>query len=96
MEEVVTLQILGQNLRIKSSEGEETIKRAASYLENKIEDVRNTSGTVDSLRLLLFAALHIADESLNAKDELIRLEEEVSSATARMHDVLADSMADIV
>jgi len=96
VEEAVKLHILGQNLRIKSTEGEETIKRAAACLEKKLDDVRNSSGAVDSLRLLLFAALRITDESLRAKDELARLEEEASSITARMYNMLADSMADSI
>jgi len=94
VDEVVNLQILGQNLQIKSPEGEETIKRAAACLEKKIEDARTASGAVDSLRLLLFAALRITDESLRAKDELTRLEEEICSAAARMHGMLANSLVD--
>lgn len=88
MEGVVSLNILGQDILVKSPEGEEAARRVASHLEEKIEEVRKTTGTAGSLRLLLYAALQMADENVRVKDELSRLEEKVESVSSRILEII--------
>ncbi len=84
MEDIINLNILGQSLAVKSHDGEEAVRKVASCLEEKIEQVRKDTGISDTLRLLLCTALQVAEENLRVKGELSRLEEEVESASARM------------
>ena len=86
--EPVSVTILGQNILVKSREGEEAVRRVAASLEERIEDIRKASGTADTLRLLLYAAFQMADENVKIKDNLSRLEEEVDASTTRMLEEL--------
>ena len=86
--EPVSVTILGQNILVKSREGEEAVRNVAASLEEKIEDIRKASGSADTQRLLLYAAFQMADENVRIKDSLSKLEEEVDASTTRMLDVL--------
>ena len=84
MEEPVGITILGQKLLIKSSHGEAAVRRVAESLEEKVFAVRTSGVTVDSMRMLLYAAFQLTDENMRMKEELGNLEERVSSAVGRM------------
>ena len=86
--EPVSVTILGQTIFVKSQEGEEAVRRVTANLEERIEDIRKASGTVDTLRLLLYAACQMADENVKIKGDLSRLEEEVDVSTTRMLEEL--------
>lgn len=88
MEKLVELNILGQNLAVKSRDGEEAVRRAASYLEEKLDEVRQSAATADSLRVLLYAAFKMADENIKIKEDMGRMEEEVESASSRMLKII--------
>ncbi len=86
--EPVSVTILGQNILVKSQVGEEAVRKVAASLEERIEEIRKTSGSADTQRLLLYAAFQMADENVRIKDSLSKLEEEVDASTTRMLDVL--------
>lgn len=88
MEEPVSIHILGQTLLVKTSHGEDVVRRVASHLEERIDEVRKTGITADSLRLLLYVAFQMADENLRAEDERSRLEDAVEEASSRMLEVI--------
>lgn len=88
MEEPVSIHILGQNLLVKTSHGEDAVRRVASHLEERISEVRETGITADSLRLLLYVAFQMADENLRAEDERCKLEEVVEEASSRMLEII--------
>ncbi len=80
----MTLNILGQDISIRSPEGEEAVRKVASYLEERIEGVRKQTGVAGSLRLLLYTAFQMADENMKVKEELSRLEEEIEAVSSRL------------
>lgn len=88
MEEPVSINILGQTLLVKTPEGEDAVRRVASHLEERIEEVRKTGITADSLRLLLYVAFRMADENLRAEDEIGTLAKAVEEATGRMLEII--------
>lgn len=88
MGDLVEFQILGQRLAVKSFESEEGVKKVASYLEEMIDQVRQTTGAAGSHRLLLYAAFQMANENLQMKDRLKRFEEEV--------DILSSSVLEMI
>ena len=88
MDEPVVINILGQNLSVKSPDGEAAVKRTASYLENRIEEVQLTTCTADTVKLLLFTALNLADENIKVREELNNLEVEVESISSKILDLV--------
>ena len=88
MGETVSINILGQTLLVKSTESEDLVRRVASHLEERIEEVRKTGITADTLRLLLYAAFQMADENLRAEDERSKMEAAVEEASSRMLEII--------
>lgn len=72
----VRVQIFDQeyHLRVDSDADAERIMRAARYVDSKIRAVAAKSRDVDSMRLAVLAALHVADEyqTLEARYESLR------------------------
>ena len=84
MGNLVEFEILGQSLAVKSGESDESVKKVASYLEERIEQVKETTGVAGSHRLLLYTAFQMANENLKVKDELKKLEEEVDTVSSNV------------
>ncbi|MBI3399468.1 MAG: cell division protein ZapA [Deltaproteobacteria bacterium] len=70
----VEVNILEQKLLVKSEDGEEHVKKIADYLNSKIEEVKQKSKAVSTLNVALLAAMNIADDYLETKEKLIKLE----------------------
>ena len=88
MEKPVTINIMGQNLQVRTSGGEGSVRCAASRLEEKIEMVAQSGVTADSLRLLIYAAIQLAGENIKIEEEINKLESEVDLASSRMLEVI--------
>jgi cell division protein ZapA len=59
----VTVTVNGQHFRVTCGEGEEErIQKLADYINSKIRDLVASMGQVGEARLLLLAALILADE----------------------------------
>lgn len=84
LKKVAELKIQGHRLSIKSDEGEEYIRAVETYLNNKIEEVKQNTKAVSSLDLALLAALNITGEVIKTKETLERL--------GRKSDELADDI----
>lgn len=70
------------HLRPGADSDEEQIARAASYVDSKIRAMAAKTRDVDSLRLVVLAALHIADEyhTLQGRYDALRAAVEQKSA----------------
>ena len=73
MKQAAELKIYGHRLVVKSEEGEEHIRAIENYLNNKIEEVKETTKAVSTLDLALLAALNITGEVIKTKETLERL-----------------------
>lgn len=73
MKRVVELKINGHRLAVKSDEGEGHIRAVEEYLNNKIEEVKETTKAVSTLDLALLAALNITGEVIKTKETLEKL-----------------------
>ncbi len=87
----VRVEIFDQvyHLRVKDSSDAEQIEKAAQYVDTKIRAVAANTRDVDSLRLAVLAALHIADElkALESRyEEVVASVERRSNALGRLLD----------
>jgi cell division protein ZapA len=66
---VIPVEIQGQRYPIRSSLEPEYVARLAVYVDKKIRVAADSTPTGDSLRLVVLAALNIADELFRCRDE---------------------------
>ena len=66
--EAVTIQIRGQEFRIRTDGESEALQRVASYLNETMAMVEQQTGTVDSLDLALLSALNLARELVDLRE----------------------------
>lgn len=88
MDKAVCISLLGQKLYIKSDENENAVRETAAFLESEIEEIRQSSEVVDSMRVLLYTAFKIADDNLRLKSRLSNLEQEVETSSSRMLEII--------
>jgi cell division protein ZapA len=66
----IELAVAGRVFRVRCPGNEETrLRKAAELVERKIADLRARGGIVDSGRLALLAALHLAHELLVREED---------------------------
>ena len=85
----VTVEVNGRSYAVACDDGQEPrIRRLAQYVDAKVADFLSSVGQVGEARLLLLAALVIADELSDARDAL---ERELN----RAHSANAEARADV-
>jgi cell division protein ZapA len=65
---VVAVEILGQQYPIRSTLPESYVADLAAYVDEKIRSAADVAPTTDTVRLVVLAALNIADECFHALD----------------------------
>ena len=65
---MVSVQLRGQEFRIRSSGDEALLQRVAGYLDDTMSDVEARTGTVDSLDVALLTALNLARELVEIRE----------------------------
>ncbi|MBM4137703.1 MAG: cell division protein ZapA [Nitrospira sp.] len=65
----VEVYILGQKYTIKGDAPEEHIRKLASYVDEKLKEVYNSSSNIAPVKASILAALNIADELFKLKNE---------------------------
>ena len=79
----VTVPVNGRSFAITCDDGQEPrIRRLAQYVDAKVAGFVSSVGQVGEARLLLLAALVIADELSDARDELQHQSNRADDATA--------------
>ncbi len=65
---VVSVEILGQQYPIRSTLDQAYVSHLAAYVDEKIRSAADVTPTTDTVRLVVLAALNIADECFRALD----------------------------
>jgi cell division protein ZapA len=76
----VTVTINGRQYRMACEDGQEDhLAELASGLNERVEQLRGSFGEIGDNRLVVMAALMVADELSEMKERIRRLEEEIAS-----------------
>jgi len=67
-EQTVRVEIYNQTYSIRSDGDNEYILNLAQYVDGKMREISSGTLTVDSLKVAILAALHIADEFYQLKN----------------------------
>jgi cell division protein ZapA len=81
------------HLRVKSEADAEQIEKAAAYVDQKIRAVAANTRDVDSQRLAVLAALHIADEMQTLQGRYQELLSSVERRSNELGRLLDDEIA---
>ncbi len=76
----VTVSINGRNYRMACDDGqEEHLTRLAQDFDQRISELRSDFGEIGDMRLTVMAALTIADELTDQREQLRRIEDELAA-----------------
>ena len=87
--QTVKVEIYNQTYNIRSRDGDTThIKQLAEFVDSRMREITAGTLTVDSLKVAILAALHIADELHQMTDRRNRLDDEVGERSALCVELL--------
>lgn len=70
----VTVDIFGESYTIKGNENEDYIKKLADYVNKKMVEISNKFGSMSQTKVAILAALNIADDLFQIKEQGLELE----------------------
>lgn len=95
MKRNIDIDILGHKYTIKSDAEEGQVFNIVNYLNEKIEEVLQTTKTVDTLNVLVLASLNIAGELFRIKDEETELRRQVENKSQRLISFIDSQIEDM-
>ncbi len=95
---LVQVQIFGQNYTIRGEADQGYILGVAAYVDRKMQEITEklpTTSISSSLsKIAVLAGLNIADELMKERAQRERLEQQMSTRTARLNAVLDEILQD--
>jgi len=89
---LIQVEIFGQAYKVRGDEDQGYIEELARYVDSKMQTIAETTGTIDSLKVAILAALNITDELFKLQHEHESSGERV---TARANE-LADALDEVL
>jgi len=87
--------IYGQTYHLRGNEGETYLTELASLVDRRMREVVEATGTADTMRVAILAALNIADDYLQARrGRAVPLDGESDERLARMITLLDEALAE--
>lgn len=84
----IRVEIYNQTYNIRSDGDNEYIMRLAEYVDGKMREISSGTLTVDSLKVAILAALHIADEYHQLKNQQEQNDAQLASRSAECTEML--------
>ena len=87
-EQTIRVEIYNQNYSIRSDGDNEYIIDLAEYVDRKMREIASGTLTVDSLKVAILAALHIADEYHQLKMQQQQTDMQLAARSAECTEML--------
>jgi cell division protein ZapA len=87
-EQTIRVEIYNQNYSIRSDGDNDYIMNLADYVDGKMREIASGTLTVDSLKVAILAALHIADEFHQLKMQQQQTDLQLASRSAECSEML--------
>lgn len=84
----IRVEIYNQTYNIRSDGDNQYILRLAEYVDAKMREISSGTLTVDSLKVAILAALHIADEYHRLKNNQDQVDQQLASRSAECAEML--------
>ncbi len=89
---LIQVEIFGQVYKVRGEEDQGYIEELARYVDSKMQTIAETTGTIDSLKVAILAALNIADELFKVQNERESSEERVTVKANELADALDEAL----
>jgi len=87
-EQTVRVEIYNQTYSIRSDGDNDYIHTLAEYVDRKMREISSGTFTVDSLKVAILAALHVADELHQLQDARHQTDMQLASRSAECAEML--------
>jgi cell division protein ZapA len=87
-EQTIRVEIYNQTYSIRSDGDNEYILNLAEYVDGKMREISSGTFTVDSLKVAILAALHIADEYYQLKNTLAQSDAQLGVRSSECSEML--------
>lgn len=87
-EHSIRVEIYNQTYSIRSDGDNEYIQDLAEYVDSKMREISSGTMTVDSLKVAILAALHIADEFQQLKHAQANVDAQLATRSAECSEML--------
>lgn len=87
-EQSIRVEIYNQTYSIRSDGDNEYILDLAEYVDGKMREISSGTLTVDSLKVAILAALHIADEFYQLKHSQAQSDAQLATRSAECSEML--------
>ena len=87
-EQTIRVEIYNQTYSIRSDGDNEYIQDLAQYVDSKMREISSGTMTVDSLKVAILAALHIADEYYQLKSSQAQSDAQLAARSSECSDML--------
>jgi cell division protein ZapA (FtsZ GTPase activity inhibitor) len=88
----VTVRIAGEEHTIRASAEPEYTRKCAQMVDDRIHEIRVSAGLIEGHKAAILAALSIADECLQAREELERARVDLAAKVDRLASQLEGSI----
>lgn len=87
-EQSIRVEIYNQTYSIRSDGDNEYIQKLAEYVDRKMREISSGTFTVDSLKVAILAALHIADEYHQLQEAQHQADMQLAARSAECAEML--------
>lgn len=87
-EQTIRVEIYNQTYSIRSDGDNEYIHDLAEYVDSKMREISSGTMTVDSLKVAILAALHIADEFYQLKMTQTNVDTQLATRSSECSEML--------
>ncbi|MEE8076512.1 MAG: cell division protein ZapA [Candidatus Binatia bacterium] len=90
MKKPVEVEIMGQNITLRSEEEESYVRRVAGYVDGKMQEVVKTARPVAKFNVAMLAAMNIADEYHRLKERYDTMLDRMDDLSKRLSITLTE------
>lgn len=87
-EQTIRVEIYNQTYSIRSDGDNDYIHELAEYVDRKMREISSGTMTVDSLKVAILAALHIADEFFQLKNSQSQSDAQLAARSSECSEML--------
>ncbi|MFL6374446.1 MAG: cell division protein ZapA [Pyrinomonadaceae bacterium] len=87
-EQTIRVEIYNQTYSIRSDGDNEYIQELAEYVDRKMREISSGTLTVDSLKVAILAALHIADEFYQLRHSQAQVDAQLATRSSECSEML--------
>ena len=87
-EQTIRVEIYNQTYSIRSDGDNDYIQDLALYVDGKMREISSGTMTVDSLKVAILAALHIADEYYQLRHSQAQTDAQLAARSAECSELL--------